>query len=211
MTLQRPERSAVPNGDTFQNLVNRYLCSRALQALNRRHLGQVRRGHVRPLNPGCDLAVTALQRWLHLVADSEFGSDFDWPEPGHPRPSSRYRLDPDKLADSMRARAAWVLQHWDPTKVERRSAGGSHGRATGVIKGPPPKFTVAAVLPYYHLPPAERKARVLATSGMSPSRFYQLLRQVPDAMERVEQRRRAEELVRPSDEELEALLTGDGH
>ncbi|MFK4836943.1 hypothetical protein ACI3KY_14560 [Microbacterium sp. ZW T2_14] len=113
------------------------------------------------------------------------------------------------LAATMHGRASWVLQRWDKTKVERRAAGGRHGRATGTRKGPTPRFTVAAILPHYGLPPGERKARVIAETGMSESRYYQLLREVPAALDRIQERSDVESAVRPTDEELQAFLNGD--
>lgn len=188
MTLHRPDRANVPKGDTYQNAVSTYLCSRAMGALSRRHLAQLRRGHFRPLDSRNVRDVAALERWLQIVADIEFGHEYA--EPLHPHGMRKgLVLDSDKLAGTMRARASWVLQRWDKTKVERRSAGGRHGRATGTRKGPPPRFTVAAILPHYDLPPAERKARVIAETGMSASMFHKLLRQVPAALKRIAERR----------------------
>jgi hypothetical protein len=212
MTLHRPDRAEVPKGDTYQSLVERYLASRALRALSRRHLAQLRRDHVRQLDSRNVRDVAALARWLQLVADIEFGHEYA--EPLH-RDGMRKGLvlDSDKLARRMYERAVWVLQHWDKTKVERRSAGGRHGRATGTRKGPTPRFTVAAILPHYHLPPAERKARVIADTGMSTSTFHKLLREMPAALERIEERieerRREDAALRPTDEQMHALLMGE--
>ncbi|CAI9386538.1 hypothetical protein [Microbacterium sp. T2.11-28] len=188
MTLHRPDRADIPTGDTYQYVVECYLSSRGLHALNRRHLAQLRRGHVRPLDTRNALDVAALERWLQLVADVEFGHEYA--DPAHPHGMRKgLVLDSDKLSARMRERAVWVLRHWDKTKVERRSAGGRHGRANGVRKGPPPKFGVRDILPHYGLPPTERKARVMAETGMSESMFYKLMRQVPAALARIEERR----------------------
>ena len=187
MKLDRPDRRAVAKGENYQDLVSGYVCSLAIRALNHRHVRQLRRGHVRPLD---SRDVLALTRWLVLLADAEL-SDDDNDMAGTDRPMpKRFLLDRDKLMDSMPSRAAWIIRMWDRSKVEGRRRGGLHSAATtGTRKGPPPKFGVRDILPHYHLPRAERKARVIAETGMKSSRYHELLRHVPAMLERIEESR----------------------
>lgn len=188
MTLDRPDRRALAKGENYQDLVSGYLCSRALAALNRRHVRQLRAGHLRVLD---SRDVRGLTRWLIALADYEFSGEYLNASSDAKSTPKRYLLDREKLMDSMADRAGWVIRNWDGSKVEGRRRGGQHSSATtGTLKGPPPRFSTGDILPYYDLPNGERKATVMAQTGMSASTYYALLRKVPGVLERIESRKR---------------------
>lgn len=187
MSISLPDRSSLRPGENFQDQVTSYLCSRALIALNRRHLAQRRRGQVRQLQlTSRDLRVLA--RWLMLAADAEFEAQYSDTHSTDPGMAKRYRLSRDKLEDGALKRATWIISHWDSRKVEGRSRGGSHGARNGVRKGRVgfPDFWAVA---YEELPKKERKARIMTESGMSASTYYKLQRRAPEIRAAIEKRK----------------------
>jgi hypothetical protein len=194
-TPPRPEDA--DQNTSFQTLVERWLVGNAFATLNRRHV----KGDP-PLISGNMRHIQKLAIFMNAVAAHQFSgvsTDYDT-DRGR---ASSYRLSLDKIYASNERRAEWVLKHWDPSKVEGRSRGGKHGKHDGVRKGPSPRWTYADVLPYWDLPPRQRRAATLAGTGMSSARFDQLKIGMDDYLARRQARDQARAVLQ---QDLDGLL-----
>lgn len=164
--LARPSRADVREGGrNFQDLVGSYLCSVGHKILNARTLD----GCV----PG-GLSASALSGQLVEIADEVFSGDYDDHTPGTAHRPARFRLDRDRLVNSMADRAAWVLTKNDPEKIRGRRRGGAQGSAQGVRKGPVPRLVPGLVGDFWHMAPSERKAAFQQAHPCSDSTYYAL-------------------------------------
>jgi hypothetical protein len=153
----------------YKDLVGSYLCSVGLSVLNSRHL----KGFP-PLDSRNEADRRRMAIALQKVAVEVFGATWDDLGPGDPLPPVRYRLDRVTLLDGIPKKALWVLQHWDPEKVEGRSKGGRHGSHDGTRKGKVPRWTPGLLAPFADLPTRERKAAAIAALGCSESTYFDL-------------------------------------
>lgn len=166
--LPRPSRADVhKGGKNYQDLVGSYLCSVGHKILNARTL--------EGCTPG-GLSASALSGQLNDIANEIFSGDYDDYTPGAAHRGARFRLDRDKLIDSMTDRAAWVLTKNDPGKILGRRRGGAQGRAQGVRKGPVPRLVPGLLGGFWHLDPSERKAAFQQAHLCSDSTYYKLQR-----------------------------------
>lgn len=128
----KPTRELVTKEKNFQTLVEDWLVSNALAALNHhQHLKKP------PLVSGNSEHIQVLVLHLDTVAAQEFSHDDTDHDTDRGRPST-YRLSLGKIYASNERRAKWVIEHWDRSKIERRSQGGKHGSHDGTARAQPP-------------------------------------------------------------------------
>ncbi len=153
----------VPGGKNLLDLAGGYLCRVALVALNKNHLS------TDPVS--VDLAVVIAFMEQVAVEQLDFSD-----APGSAHVAKRYQLVMSKVLDGIPAKAIWVLQKWDPKRIDGRQRGGRHGAAQGVRKGRTPRLIPGFLADYAHLEPGERKRQFQAQHPCSDSTYFKLQR-----------------------------------
>jgi hypothetical protein len=118
MPIQRPVRGDLDSygaRKTFADAVGSYLCSRGLTWLNQAHLAG-------ESVPEAETLAERLYDWAY----PEFVADLVREKERASMPAAG-RLTPEDLERRSQNTARWVIQHWDPAKIEGRRRGGRNG------------------------------------------------------------------------------------